>query len=116
MSVICVVVLLAFGLPSVLGTFGMSFPNLTSFIPNIVGLLLVMISSIWLAIDGFGEEHLLKTISLITAGILALYFAATVVNLMGWIAIPIPGFVEMAKGWLYCVAAVLLLIGIFAYQ
>ena len=116
-SVVCIVLLSGYGLPDVLSDFGINIGfSLNKILPGIVGLLLVMLSALWLAVDGFGEKHLLKTISLVVAGILALYFAANVINMFGWISIPIPGFIEIIKSWLYVISAVLLLIGIFAYH
>lgn len=115
MSTICGLVLVSYGLPSVLNVFGIAFPTLFTF-TGIFELLVIMLSALWLAIDGWSEEHILKTISLTVAAILAIYFAVDVINMLKLLSIPVPAFLEIIKGWLYFVGGVLLFIGIWAYN
>jgi len=116
LSLVCGLYLLLNGLPTALGLFGLPFPFLLSFMPSMVNFLFLIVSSLVLAIDGFGEDGMIKKLSLITAGVLAIFFIVPVLSYTGIADIPLPGFLYAIQDWLYILAGLLLIRGIFAHH
>lgn len=109
-------VLIAIGLFPILNTLGITSFNPTASLPSIIKLLLIAIAVLWLAIDGFGEDHIIKWLSLITALLLTIMIAVPVLNLVGWINFSLPAFVSRIENFLYVAGGVFLLIGAFIYS
>ncbi len=115
-NIICTLYFFLTSLPTLFSFFGINFPFFLGFLPGIVNLLLLCLCTLWLAIDGFGEKHLVKTLSLITAGILTLYFIVQVLALLNIVIIPLPGIASFGVSLLYFAGGVFLLFGIFLHH
>ncbi len=115
-SIICSLYLLLTSLSSILGIIGIAFPNLLSFIPGMWGLVGLMLSVLWLSIDGFGEEHLAKKLSLGAAALLTLYFAYLALSMLGVISFALPAALGILIQLLYFAGGILLVAGIFMHH
>lgn len=108
-------VLIIIGLFPILNRMSITSFDPTYILPMAIELLLVAVAALWLAIDGFGEEHIIKWLSLITAALLAIIIAIPVLNIMGWINFSLPSFMAKIENFLYVAGGVFLLIGAFIY-
>jgi len=115
-NIVFALLLMGFGLFPILNQYGVLNSNPLSFIPYTIKLLIISVSVLWLAIDGFGETHMMKTLSLITAAVLAVLIGVPALNLLGLINFALPGFFLALENYLLVVGGVFLLIGAFIYH
>ena len=52
----------------------------------------ILIATLIPAIDGFGEEHFVKTASLFISALLTIFVGIQVLNAVGWFSLYLPGF------------------------
>ncbi len=106
--------LLAYGVVPILNDFGVGF-QLPSFI-MLLQIWILLGASIWLVIDGFMEQHFLKTITMIFALIMLVMVAVPMLNSAGWLPFGLPSFIYLIGKYVYAVSGILLLIGPIAYH
>ena len=105
-SLLLGVLLVVFGL---LPRFGIRFITL----PGMVWPGVLLAALIFLIIDGFGEEHLLKTITLLSGLLVGVYLAWPMANSAGWIGFNIPTVLLSYEGYVQGICGLLLIIGSF---
>ncbi|NOZ81387.1 MAG: hypothetical protein GXP63_06985 [DPANN group archaeon] len=103
-SLLLGVLLVVFGL---LPQFGIRFITL----PGRVWPGVLLASLIFLIIDGFGEQHMLRTLTLLSGLLVGLYLALPMANNAGWIGFGIPTWSLLYEGYVQGLCGVLLIIG-----
>lgn len=91
-------------------------PQLGVYLYPITGMvrsIIILLALIFLIIDGFGEEHALKTITLVFGLLIAIYLAIPFLNAAGWLSFSLPGYVLGFEGWIVGIGGVFLLLGAF---
>ena len=109
-------ILLLMGLLPLLNTWGLMTFDLFLWFPGIMESVIVLLGALWLAIDGFGEEHFFKTASLIFALLLGIVVAVPIINAAGWLPFGLPNLVLATAAYLYVIGGALLIIGPFVYN
>ncbi len=109
-------VLFSMGIIPLLQGYGILSSNPLSFISGVFKTLILLVSAFYLSIDGFGEEHLIKYLSLFTALIIALIVFVPIMNSAGWISFILPGFIYAVESYLYVLGGIFLIIGAFIHH
>ena len=110
------IVLFSMGALPLLQGYGIISSNPLSFVSGTLKTLILLISALYLSIDGFGEEHMIKSLSLFTALIIALIVFVPIINQAGWISFTLPGFVYAIENYLFVLGGIFLIIGAFIHH
>ncbi|KHO46492.1 MAG: hypothetical protein QS98_C0003G0100 [archaeon GW2011_AR3] len=116
LSVLFSVYFVLISLPALMAQYGMPFPDLLEGVSPTASLVILMIGTLYLAYDGFGETHLVKKLSLGVSIFLTLYYFYLALHMFGIIAFSLGSGLMLAINLAYFAAATLLILGIFLHH